>query len=34
LRRVGLGEPVSGKIKETADAIRRIRPFYEAEPPL
>jgi hypothetical protein len=34
LRRVGLGEPVSGKIKETADAIRRIRPFYEADPPL
>jgi hypothetical protein len=34
LRRVGLGEPVSGKIEATADAIRRIRPYYEAEPPL
>ena len=34
LRRLGLGEPVSGRIEATADAIRRIRPFYEAEPPL
>ena len=34
LWRMGLGEPVSGKIEATADAIRRIRPFYEAEPPL
>ena len=34
LWRMGLGEPVSGKLDATADAIRRIRPFYEAEPPL
>ena len=34
LWRMGLGEPVSGKLEVTADAIRRIRPFYEKEPPL
>ncbi len=34
LWRIPLGESVSGKLEATAEAIRRIRPFYEAEPPL
>ena len=29
-----LGERIGGKVDAVADAIRRIRPFYEAEPPL
>ncbi len=33
-RRIGLGKPVPEKIGATADAIRRIRPFYEEDPPL
>jgi hypothetical protein len=33
-RRIDLGEPALGKIRAAAEAIRRIRPFYEAEPPL
>jgi len=33
-RSVGLGEPVTGKIAATADAIRRIRPYYEEAPSL
>ena len=33
-RRVALGEPALGRIYAAADAIRRIRPFYEAESPL
>lgn len=33
-RRIALGEPARGKIDATADAIRRIRPFYEDERPL
>ncbi len=32
--RIGLGEPVSGKIDAVAEAIRRVRPFYEEDPPL
>jgi hypothetical protein len=33
-RRIALAEPALGRIYTTAEAIRRIRPFYEAEPPL
>ena len=33
-RRIALGEPALGRIYAAADAIRRIRPFYEAESPL
>ena len=33
-RRIALGEPTLGRIYAAADAIRRIRPFYEAEPTL
>ena len=31
-RQIGLGKPVPEKIGATADAIRRIRPFYEEDP--
>ena len=31
-RQLGLGKPVPEKIDATADAIRRIRPFYEEDP--
>ncbi len=33
-RRFGLPEPARGKLEAVADAMRAIRPFYEAEPPL
>jgi hypothetical protein len=33
-RQIGLGKPVPGKIDAIADAIRRIRPYYEEDPPL
>jgi len=33
-RRIALAEPALGRIYTTADAIRRIRAFYEAEPPI
>ncbi len=33
-RRFGLLEPARGKLEAVADAMRAIRPFYEAEPPL
>ncbi len=33
-RNIGLGKPVPGKIDAIADAIRRIRRFYEEDPPL
>ncbi len=34
LRRTQLGEPVAGKVAAAADALRRLRPYYEEEPPL
>ena len=34
VRNVGLGEPVASKIDAAADVLRKIRPFYEPEPPL
>ena len=34
LRRVQLGEPVAGKIKAAGAALRRLRPYYEEEPPI
>ena len=33
-RSIGLGEPVTSKIAAAADAIRRIRPYYEDAPSL
>jgi hypothetical protein len=33
-RRIALKEPVPTHIEAAADAIRRIRPFYEEEPSL
>jgi hypothetical protein len=34
LRRIQLGEPVAGKIEAAAAVLRRLRPFYEEEPPI
>ena len=34
LRRIQLGEPVSGKIEAAAAVLRELRPFYEEEPPI
>ena len=34
LRRVQLGEPVAGKIEAAGAVLRRLRPYYEEEPPI
>ena len=34
LRRIQLGEPVAGKIQAAAEVLRRLRPYYEEEPPI
>ena len=33
-RRSGITDPSRSKLEETAEVVRRIRPFYEPEPPL
>lgn len=33
-RRISIGEPVAGKIQTAADALRRLGPYYEEEPPV
>lgn len=34
LRRINLGEPESSKVDAVVEAVRKIRPFYDDEPPL
>jgi hypothetical protein len=34
LRRTQLGEPVAGEVAAAAAVLRRLRPYYEEEPPL
>lgn len=34
LRRMDLGEPANGRIQAAADVLRRLRPYFEEEPPL
>jgi hypothetical protein len=33
-RRISIGEPAAGKIKAAGDVLRRLRPYYEEEPPV
>mgnify|MGYP001817929837 CR=1 FL=1 len=33
LRRTNLGEPVTGRVEAAAEALRRLQPYYEEEPP-
>ena len=33
LRRMQLGEPAAGKVQAAAEVLRRLRPYYEEEPP-
>ena len=33
-RRISIGEPAAGKIKTAGDVLRRLRPYYEEEPPV
>lgn len=34
LRRISLGEPAAGKLEAAASVLRRLRPYYEEEPPI
>jgi hypothetical protein len=34
LRRIQLGEPVAGKVEAAGEVLRRLRPYYEEEPPV
>jgi uncharacterized membrane protein YccC len=33
LRRTNLGEPVTGRVEAAAEALGRLRPYYEEDPP-
>ncbi len=33
-RRISLGEPAAGRVKASADVLRRLRPYYDEEPPI
>jgi hypothetical protein len=34
LRRMQLGEPAASKVQAAGDVLRKLRPFYEEEPPI
>jgi hypothetical protein len=34
LNRVDLGQDTRGKVEAVADGVRKLRPYYEPEPPI